>query len=208
MTTEAIAKQLAEQVKAAIATRDKTIEALEARLKAVEDRPLPKDGRDGVDGKDGSDANVEHLMSILEKSDEATANLAMRVKEIESRPSPRDGRDGIQGQKGDTGERGYDGRDGADGWSPDHVEMTIDDQGQWEFKMVTGEKVKSFTGRIPVNVDRGVFSIENSYAKGHMVTYGGDVWVCKEDNPGPPGKDFAGWRLAVRKGRDAPRAKI
>lgn len=204
MTTEAIAKQLAEQVKAAIATRDKTIEALEARLKAIEDRPPPKDGRDGADGKDGAKGDPGDNVAAME----ALAEVRAQIKSLEERPSPRDGRDGIQGQKGDTGERGYDGRDGADGWSPDHVEMTIDDEGQWEFKMVTGDKVKSFTGRIPVNVDRGVFSNEATYAKGHMVTYGGDVWVCKEDNPGPPGKDFAGWRLAVRKGRDAPRAKV
>lgn len=204
MTTEAIAKQLAEQVKAAIATRDKTIEALEARLKAIEDRPPPKDGRDGVDGKDGAKGDPGDNVAAME----ALAEVRAQIKSLEERPAPRDGRDGIQGQKGDTGERGYDGRDGADGWSPDHVEMTIDDQGQWEFKMVTGEKVKSFSGRIPVNVDRGVFSDDATYAKGHMVTYGGDVWVCKEDNPGPPGKDFAGWRLAVRKGRDAPRAKV
>lgn len=204
MTTEAIAKQLAEQVKAAIATRDATIEALEARLKAIEDRPPPKDGRDGVDGKDGAKGDKGDAAQI----GEFTMELSERIKMLEARPEARDGRDGVQGQKGDTGERGYDGRDGSDGWSPDHVEMTIDDEGQWEFKMVTGDKVKSFTGRIPVNVDRGVFSNDASYAKGHMVTYGGDVWVCKEDNPGPPGKDFAGWRLAVRKGRDAPRAKV
>lgn len=208
MTTEAIAKQLAEQVKAAIATRDKTIEALEARLKAVEDRPPPKDGRDGVDGKDAPTVDLASVMEVLDARTDAIKELSERLVLVESRPIGRDGRDGVQGQKGDTGERGYDGRDGSDGWSPDHVEMTIDDEGQWEFKMVTGDKVKSFTGRIPVNVDRGVFSNDASYAKGHMVTYGGDVWVCKEDNPGPPGKDFAGWRLAVRKGRDAPRAKV
>jgi hypothetical protein len=204
MTTEAIAKQLAEQVKAAIATRDATIEALEARLKAVEDRPLPKDGRDGVDGKDGAKGDPGDNVAAME----AISEVRSKIKALEERPAPRDGRDGQPGQKGDPGDKGFDGRDGADGWSPDHVEMTIDDEGQWEFKMVTGDKVKSFTGRIPVNVDRGVFSNEASYAKGHMVTYGGDVWVCKEDNPGPPGKDFAGWRLAVRKGRDAPRAKV
>lgn len=204
MTTEAIAKQLAEQVKAAIATRDKTIEALESRLKAIEDRPPPKDGRDGVDGKDGEKGQDAPVVDL----DPVFKSIADRLSGLENRPEPRDGRDGIQGVKGDPGERGYDGHDGADGWSPDHVDMTIDDEGQWEFKMVTGDKVKSFTGRIPVNVDRGVFSNEATYAKGHMVTYGGDVWVCKEDNPGPPGKDFAGWRLAVRKGRDAPRAKV
>lgn len=208
MNPNAVALQLADIVKSALKERDQTIASLTERLKAVEDRPLPKDGRDGVDGKDAPTADLTPVYELIAARTEAIKSTQERLAEVEARPAPRDGRDGIQGQKGDTGERGYDGRDGADGWSPDHVEMTIDDEGQWEFKMVTGDKVKSFTGRIPVNVDRGVFSNENSYSKGHMVTYGGDVWVCKEDNPGPPGKDFAGWRLAVRKGRDAPRAKV
>lgn len=208
MDLESVAQQLAKQVKESLAVRDGMILELTRRLTAIEERPVPKDGRDGVDGKDAPVADLTPVYELIAGRAEAIKNVQERLSEIEGRPVPRDGRDGIQGQKGDTGERGYDGRDGADGWSPDHVEMTIDDEGQWEFKMVTGEKVKSFTGRIPVNVDRGVFSNDASYAKGHMVTYGGDVWVCKEDNPGPPGKDFAGWRLAVRKGRDAPRAKV
>lgn len=204
MNPNAVALQLADIVKSALKERDQTIASLTERLKAVEDRPLPKDGRDGVDGKDGAKGDPGDNVAALDGLKEVRG----LIKALEDRPPPRDGRDGQQGQKGDPGNNGFDGRDGADGWSPDHVEMTIDDEGQWEFKMVTGEKVKSFAGRIPVNVDRGVFSNESTYAKGHMVTYGGDVWVCKEDNPGPPGKDFAGWRLAVRKGRDAPRAKV
>lgn len=204
MNLETVATQLAEQFKSALASRDATIADLTARLKAVEDRPAPKDGKDGVDGAPGEKGEPGDATAALE----GLSLVESRVKALEERPAPRDGRDGIQGQKGDTGERGYDGRDGNDGWSPDHVEMTIDDEGQWEFKMVTGDKVKSFTGRIPVNVDRGVYSDGASYLKGHLVSYGGDMWTCKEDNPGPPGKDFAGWRLSVRKGRDAPRAKV
>lgn len=211
MKIEDVAKGLAAQVKTMLAERDAIITDLSARLKSLEDRPAPKDGRDGVDGKDGEkgqDADVEALMSILEKSEEATANLASRVKSLEDRPAPRDGRDGIQGQKGDTGERGYDGRDGNDGWSPDHVDMTMTDQGEWTFKMVTGDKEKSWTGRVPVCIDRGVYNDEATYLKGHGVSYGGDFWICREDNAGPPAKDFAGWRLAVRKGRDARGAKV
>lgn len=208
MDLESVAQKLAKQVKDSLAVRDGMIFELTRRLTAIEERPVPKDGRDGKDGEKGDPGDVKPLIEAFNDVVLRVESVEDKVEKVASRPEPRDGRDGIQGVKGDPGERGYDGRDGADGWSPDHVEMTIDDEGQWEFKMVTGDKVKSFTGRIPVNVDRGVFSNEASYAKGHMVTYGGDVWVCKEDNPGPPGKDFAGWRLAVRKGRDAPRAKV
>jgi len=204
MNPNAVASQLADIVKSALKERDETIASLSARLKDLEARPAPKDGKDGVDGKDGQKGDPGDATAAIEQVSE----LAARVKSLEERPAPRDGRDGIQGQKGDTGERGYDGRDGVDGWSPDHVEMTMGDDGQWEFKMVTGDKEKTWSGRVPVCVDRGVYSNESSYLKGHVVTYGGDIWICKEDNPGPPAKDFAGWRLAVRKGRDAPRAKV
>jgi hypothetical protein len=204
MKTEDIAKQLADQVKAALAARDKTIAELVDRVKTLEARPEPKDGRDGVDGKDGEKGDPGDATAAIEQ----VAELASRVKSLEERPAPRDGRDGIQGQKGDTGERGYDGRDGSDGWSPDHVEFVMQPDGTGEFRMITGEKEKSFPFRLPVLVDTGPYKQEASYMKGQGVTYGGDYWICKEDNPGPPGKDFAGWRLAVRKGRDARGAKV
>lgn len=201
MNLEALAKDLADKVKAMLAERDATIADLSARLKSIEDRPPPKDGIDGEKGEKGDPGdNVAALEGLNE--------VRLAIKAIEDRPLPRDGRDGVQGVKGDPGERGSDGRNGNDGWSPDHVQFDMDDDGQWEFKMVTGDKEKSWAGRAPVFVDRGVFSAEASYLKGHFVSYGGDGWVCKQDNPGPPGKDFSGWRLAVRKGRDAPRAKV
>lgn len=207
MNHNAVASQLADIVKAALSERDRTIDDLRARLKALEDRPAPKDGKDGVDGKDGSPGEKGEKGEPAVLGDFAM-DIMNRVKMLEERPAPRDGRDGIQGQKGDTGERGYDGRDGNDGWSPDHVDMTMTDQGEWTFKMVTGDKEKSWSGRVPVCIDRGVYTDEATYLKGHVVSYGGDIWICREDNAGPPAKDFAGWRLAVRKGRDARGAKV
>lgn len=208
MKIEDVAKGLAAQVKTMLAERDAIITDLSARLKSLEERPAPKDGRDGVDGKDASPADLTPVYEILAARTEAIKNVCDRLSDIEGRPAPRDGRDGIQGQKGDTGERGYDGRDGNDGWSPDHVDMTMTDQGEWTFKMVTGDKEKSWSGRVPVCIDRGVYNDEATYLKGHVVSYGGDIWICREDNAGPPAKDFAGWRLAVRKGRDARGAKV
>lgn len=198
MNLEAVAKQLAEQVKTALSERDRTIADLTARLKSLEDRPAPRDGVDGKDGAKGEKGEPGDAVSALAEVQE----LSNRVKSLEDRPPPRDGRDGQQGQKGDTGERGYDGRDGNDGWSPDHVEFVMQPDGTGEFRMVTGEKEKSFPFRLPVLLDRGPYKADSTYLKGHGITYGGDFWICQDDNPGPPGKDFTGWRLAVRKGRD------
>lgn len=203
MKIEEIAAALGKQFKELLAQRDATIEELSQRLKSLEDRPAPKDGRDGVDGKDGAQGEKGER-----GSDAGIEELAVRIKALEDRPLPRDGRDGQPGPKGDPGNNGFDGRDGQDGWSPDHVDFTMAHDGTGEFRMVTGDKEKSFPFRLPVLQDRGPYRDSTSYLKGHGVTYGGDFWICQEDNPGPPGKDFAGWRLAVRKGRDARSAKV
>lgn len=202
MNPNAVASQLADIVKSQLKERDDMILSLSARLKALEDRPPPKDGRDGIDGKDAPASDLTPVYEILAARTEAIKNVCDRLADLEARPIPRDGRDGQQGQKGDTGERGYDGRDGQDGWSPDHVEFVMQPDGTGEFRMVTGEKEKSFPFRLPVLLDRGPYKADATYLKGHGITYGGDFWICQEDNPGPPGKDFSGWRLAVRKGRD------
>lgn len=51
--------------------------------------------------------------------------------------------------------------------------------------------------------DAGVWRSTSTYSEGEAVTYDGSLWVAQTDEPGPPGKDLTGWRLAVRKGRDA-----
>jgi len=200
MDPNAVALQLADIVKAQLKERDDLIASLSSRLKTLEDRPPPKDGVDGKDGEKGEKGDPGEVVTL------AVDELALRVKALEERPAPRDGRDGQPGPKGDPGERGYDGRDGNDGWSPDHVDFVMNADGTGEFTMKTGDKVKTFPFHVPAFVDRGPYRESEKYLRGHGVTKGGDFWICQEDNPGPIGKDFTGWRLAVRKGRDA-RAK-
>jgi len=200
MNPNAVAFQLADIVKSELKQRDDLIASLSARLKALEDRPPPKDGKDGRDGEKGEKGDPGEVVTV------AVDELALRVKALEDKPAPRDGRDGQPGPKGDPGERGYDGRDGNDGWSPDHVDFVMNSDGTGEFTMKTGDKVKTFPFHVPAFVDRGPYRESEKYLRGHGVTKGGDFWICQEDNPGPIGKDFTGWRLAVRKGRDA-RAK-
>lgn len=57
---------------------------------------------------------------------------------------------------------------------------------------------------LPVMIDRGVFKHGSTYKPGDAVTWGGSLWIAQEptaDKPGEPGAK--GWRLAVKKGRDA-----
>ena len=202
MNPNAVASQLADIVKAELKARDDLIAALSERVKSLESRPAPRDGVDGKDGERGEKGDPGDVTVINLDAIEA------RIKAIEERPAPRDGRDGQPGPKGDPGERGYDGRDGADGWSPDHFEFKMEPDGTGHFAMKRGDEEKTFPFHLPVLVDRGVYKQDSSYLAGHAVTWGGDVWICQVDNPGPPGKDFAGWRLAVRKGRDARSARV
>jgi len=58
---------------------------------------------------------------------------------------------------------------------------------------------------MPVVVDKGVYKKDSGYQKGDGVTSGGNFWIAQKDNPeGAPGTT-PDWRLAVKKGRDAPR---
>jgi hypothetical protein len=58
---------------------------------------------------------------------------------------------------------------------------------------------------VPVVVDKGVYRKEAEYQKGDGVTSGGNFWIAQKDTPeGTPGTT-PDWRLAVKKGRDAPR---
>lgn len=49
---------------------------------------------------------------------------------------------------------------------------------------------------------RGVYKADEDYAKGNFVTHKGSMWYAKTAPTGEPGKDLAGWQLAVKCGRD------
>ena len=56
----------------------------------------------------------------------------------------------------------------------------------------------------PVGVSYvGTWGPGRAYGKNDMVTKGGSVWVALRDHPGEPGKADGGWKLAVKRGRDA-----
>src|SRR5690606_41308342 len=70
---------------------------------------------------------------------------------------------------------------------------------------VSDGEVDEFRATLPVVIDRGTYKATQTYETGDGITYGGQYWIAQKDGPtgkpGEPGSD--GWRLAVRKGRDA-----
>lgn len=63
---------------------------------------------------------------------------------------------------------------------------------------------------IPTVLDRGPYADGKAYEQGDAVTYGGSMWIAQKSAPsGRPGDEGSdGWRLAVRRGRDAARQPV
>lgn len=107
----------------------------------------------------------------------------LMLKAISNIPDPKDGKDGLSISDFDCEMIGRS--------------LTI--------RLGDGEREVSKTFRLPVPMDRGVYKPDGAYEKGDAVTYGGSLWIAQSDGPGAPGKGD-GWRLAVKRGRDAERA--
>lgn len=97
-----------------------------------------------------------------------------------------------------------DGAQGADGLGFDDFDVEYDGERKFTFKWANGDRAKSKSFRAPVNIWRGVFAPTASYEKDDSVTYGGSTWIALKDAPGIPGSGD-GWRLCVKRGRDAKR---
>lgn len=67
----------------------------------------------------------------------------------------------------------------------------------------SGEKSEK-TFSVPVMIYRDIFKEGEKYYPGDNVTWGGSVWYCHEETGDKPGEDGSkGWKLAVKRGRDA-----
>lgn len=88
------------------------------------------------------------------------------------------------------------------------VEITQDNERSFTITALQASGVKTEkTFNVPVMIYRDIFKDGEQYQPGDSVTWGGSVWYCHEqtgDKPGEPGSK--GWKLAVKRGRDA-RAK-
>lgn len=124
----------------------------------------------------------------------------------------RDGRDGVPGAPGATGEKGLDGKDGRDGIDGkdglgfDDLSVDYDGERTVTLKFQRGDVVKTFPFRMPVVLYRGLYDPSAAYEKGDAVTWGGSMWIAREDTRSinPDENSVAGkkaWALSVMRGR-------
>lgn len=110
--------------------------------------------------------------------------------------------------------RAFEATKGLHGWEcvvEGIAELRIEQPSGREFTLVartsSGAEV-SKSIKVAALVDKGVFRAEESYEAGDGVTWGGSFFIAQKDapigKPGEPGCD--GWRLAVKRGRDAGKA--
>jgi len=107
--------------------------------------------------------------------------------------------------------RAFETTKGLHGWEcivDGIADLRIEQPSAREFTLVartsSGTEV-SKSIKVAALVDKGVFRAEESYENGDGVTWGGSFFIAQKDapigKPGEPGCD--GWRLAVKRGRDA-----
>ncbi|BEO13099.1 hypothetical protein ACGEDE_19625 [Serratia marcescens] len=153
---------------------------------------IPK-ARNGEDGEDGKDAlQLEIMPEIVTEKSYPRGSYAIHSGGLW---------------------RSYQKTAGMNGWEClvdgiDSIDIRQDDERHFTVvaKKSSGEKTeKSFS--VPVMIYRDIFKEGNKYYPGDSVTWGGSVWYCHQETGDKPGEDCSkGWKLAVKRGRDA-RAK-
>lgn len=157
---------------------------------AVAEMPKPDDGEPGEDGKDA--LQLEILPSINPEKAYARGTYAIH-------------QGGLW--------RSYQKTTGMNGWEClvdgiSDIDITQSDERNFTVTAIksSGEKTEK-TFSVPVMIYRDIFKDGEKYFPGDSVTWGGSVWYCNEATADKPGEDGSkGWKLAVKRGRDA-RAK-
>ena len=190
------------------AGRDADPEIVRAMVAAaVQQVPVPKDGRDGRDGEPGRDAVHVEIVDGIELGKRYGRNtfaaygggLVRSFKATDPLSPDTD----LERAGWHVVVRGIDDLSielGEDLRSV-HVRCTM-----------TGGRVVERTLAIPALIDRGIFKSETRYEAGDVVTWDGSMWVCRgvalDVRPGIPSgqplhdESLAAWRLAVKRGRD------
>ncbi|HCI6749240.1 TPA: phage portal protein, partial [Klebsiella variicola subsp. variicola] len=156
-----------------------------------------KDGRDGIDGKDGAPGmHGKDAMQIQ-------ILPAIELEKSYARGTYATHEGGLWRAFEETHEkRGWECI--VDGLKAIEVEQS-DDLRTFTIKaMSAAGRLTEKAFSVPVMIYRDVFSNGKAYEPGDAVTWGGSIWHCYEPTTDKPGEPHSkGWRLAVKKGRDA-----
>lgn len=93
-------------------------------------------------------------------------------------------------------------QDGVDGLGFDDMSAEYDGERVIVLRFTRGEQVKEFAFKMPVVLDRGVWSEGKTYDAGDAVTWAGCVWIAQNDGVTTKPDGGEGWRLSVKRGRD------
>jgi len=155
-----------------------------------------KDGEPGIAGKDG----IGLAGTLINKDGSLVVTLSDgTIHEL----GPVVGRDGEKGADG-VGIQGEPGLNGKDG-TLENIYPVLEERSLF-FRFKSDDKlVPGWAVKLPMLIDRGVWSRDKAYEIGDVLSYGGSAWICKQDcqaqQPGTDaGADF--WRLAVKRGND------
>jgi integrin beta 3 len=176
---------------------------------AVAAIPVQK-GDPGKDGAPGKDADMAKIEALVDKA-------VQSIERVKGDPG-NDGTgisDAVIERGGDLVLTLSDGRvkqlgrvAGRDGLGFDDLEEVLSDDGRLIIRRYKrGAETKEFHHRVPVIIDRGVYSEEREYATGDAVTWGGSLWIAQAPTAQKPGQSDT-WRLAVKRGRDGKDAQI
>ena len=154
---------------------------------AVANIPKPEDGEPGEDGKDA--LQIEIMPHIDAEKSYPRGTYAMH-------------HGGLW--------RSYQKTTGMNGWEClvdgiSDIDITQAEERQFTVTAVksSGEKTEK-TFSVPVMIYRDIFKDGVKYYPGDSVTWGGSVWYCHQETGDKPGEDGSkGWKLAVKRGRDA-----
>jgi collagen type III alpha len=138
-----------------------------------------KDGAAGINGKDGVGIEDVHI--------DQEGSLHIRLTTGERKTLGR-----VVGEKGDPGK---------DGLGFDDFRMEFDGERTLTAVYERGDDRRQQSFILPTIVDRGVYKAGKTYAQGDGVSFAGAFWIAQAETAEKPG-DGAGWRLAVKKGRD------
>jgi len=157
--------------------------------------PTPKDGQDGKDGRHGEKGDVGEVgVGLAGAMIDQDGGLVVTLSSGE-----------IVKLGTVVGKDGSAGANGADGLGFDDLTFEQDEEGRPTAVFRKGELEKRVG--LPCLIDRGPFRKGEQYQKGDAVSYGGSLWIAQGSTEQRP-DGGAGWRLAVKKGRDGRDQKV